>query len=88
MKIIVFEGKEQIVIKDGVKPEIKADEVLIQVKKVAICGSDVGSYESGGPYFPDKIIGHEFSGELVEIGEKVKKLKEGMKVTVNPQIPC
>ena len=88
MKVVVFEGKEQIVIKDGVKPEIKSDEVLIQVKKVAICGSDVGSYESGGPYLPNKIIGHEFSGELVEIGEKVKKLKEGMKVTVNPQIPC
>ena len=88
MKVAIFEGKEQIVIKDGVKPEIKTDEVLIQVKKVAICGSDVGSYESGGPYFPGKIIGHEFSGELVEIGENVKKLKEGMRVTVNPQIPC
>ena len=88
MKSIVFEGKEQITIKDCVKPEIKSDEVLIQVKKVAICGSDVGSYETGGPYFPDKIIGHEFSGELVEIGKNVKKLIEGMKVTVNPQIPC
>ncbi|MBY9012963.1 MAG: zinc-binding dehydrogenase, partial [Candidatus Lokiarchaeota archaeon] len=55
---------------------------------VGICGSDVGSYESGGPYFPDKIIGHEFSGELVKIGDDVKKLKEGMRVTVNPQIPC
>jgi len=88
VKVAIFEGKEQIVIKDGVKPEIKTDEVLIQVKKVAICGSDVGSYESGGPYLPGKIIGHEFSGVLVEIGENVKKLKEGMKVTVNPQIPC
>ncbi len=88
MKVAIFEGKEQIVIKDGARPEIKTDEVLIQVKKVGICGSDVGSYESGGPYLPGKIIGHEFSGELVEIGENVKKLKEGMKVTVNPQIPC
>ena len=88
MKIVVFEGKEQIVVKDGVKPEIKSDEVLIQVKKVGICGSDVGSYETGGPYFPGKIIGHEFSGELVEIGENVKKLKEGMRVTVDPQIVC
>ena len=88
MKVVIFGGKEQIIIKDGIKPEIKSDEVLIQVKKVAICGSDVGSYESGGPYFPDKIIGHEFSGKLVEIGENVKKFKEGMRVTVNPQIPC
>ncbi len=88
MKIVIFEGKEQLVVKDGDKPDIKSDEVLIQVKKVGICGSDVGSYESGGPYLPGKIIGHEFSGELVQIGENVKKLKEGMKVTVNPQIPC
>ena len=88
MKVAIFEGKEKIIIKEGVKPEIKSDEVLIQVKKVAICGTDVGSYETGGPNFPGKIIGHEFSGELVEIGENVKKLKEGMKVTVNPQIPC
>jgi len=88
VKIVIFEGKEQLVVKDGDKPDIKSDEVLIQVKKVGICGSDVGSYESGGPYLPGKIIGHEFSGELVQIGENVKKLKEGMKVTVNPQIPC
>lgn len=88
MKVAVFEGKEQITIMDRDKPEIKSDEVLIHVKKVGICGSDVGSYETGGPYFPDKIIGHEFSGELVKIGESVKKLKEGMRVTVNPQIPC
>jgi threonine dehydrogenase-like Zn-dependent dehydrogenase len=88
VKVVIFKGKEQIVIKDGVKPEIKSDEVLIQVKKVAICGSDVLSYETGGPYLPNKILGHEFSGELVEIGENVKKLKEGMRVTVNPQLPC
>jgi len=89
MKAVVFKGKESVTIEEGFeKPNNELDEVLIQVKKVAICGSDVGSYESGGPYFPNKIIGHEFSGELVEIGENVKKLKEGMKVTVNPQIPC
>jgi len=88
VKVAIFKGKEQVVIEDGIKPEIESDEVLIQVKKVGICGSDVGSYESGGPYFPGKIIGHEFSGELVKIGDNVKKLKEGMRVTVNPQIPC
>ncbi|MHA1488002.1 MAG: hypothetical protein ACTSSC_12645 [Promethearchaeota archaeon] len=54
MKVAIFEGKEQIVIKDGVKPEIKTDEVLIQVKKVGICGSDVGSYESGGHTYLEK----------------------------------
>ncbi len=89
MKAVVFKGKENVVIEDGFeRPIIKPDEVLIKVKKVGICGSDVGSYQSGGPYLPGKIIGHEFSGDIVEVGENVKKIKAGMRVTVNPQIPC
>lgn len=89
MKAAVFKGKENVEIEEGFeKPKIEPDEVLIKVKKVGICGSDVGSYESGGPYLPGKIIGHEFSGDIVEVGEQVKKIKVGMRVTVNPQIPC
>lgn len=89
MKGVIFEGKHKISIRDDLaKPEIQPDEVLIKVKKVGICGSDVGSYETGGPYLPSKIIGHEFSGEIVEIGRNVKKLRVGNRVTVNPQIPC
>ncbi len=89
MKGVIFEGKHKISIRDDLaKPEIKPDEVLIKVKKVGICGTGVGSYESGGPYLPGKIIGHEFSGEIIEIGGEVKKLKVGNRVTVNPQIPC
>ncbi|KKM97904.1 hypothetical protein LCGC14_1163400 [marine sediment metagenome] len=89
MKGAVFEGKHRILVKDDfLKPEINSNGVLIKVKKVGICGTDVGSYETGGPNIPGKIIGHEFSGEIVEIGENVKKLKIGNRVTVNPQIPC
>jgi len=89
LKGAVFEGKHRILVKDDfLKPEINSNGVLIKVKKVGICGTDVGSYETGGPNIPGKIIGHEFSGEIVEIGENVKKLKIGNRVTVNPQIPC
>ena len=89
MKGAVFEGKHRILVKDDfLKPEINSNGVLIKVKKVGICGTDVGSYETGGPNIPGKIIDHEFSGEIVEIGENVKKLKIGNRVTVNPQIPC
>jgi (R,R)-butanediol dehydrogenase/meso-butanediol dehydrogenase/diacetyl reductase len=88
MKAAIFKGKENLIIEDGYeKPNINSNEVLIKVKKVGICGSDVGSYEMGGPYFPGKIIGHEFSGDIVEIGENVKKIKVGMRVTVNTLIP-
>ena len=88
MKAAIFKGKENIEIEEREKPAIESDEVLIKVNQVGICGSDVGSYETGGPYFPNIIIGHEFSGELVQIGDDVKRLKEGMRVTVNPQKPC
>ena len=78
MKGVIFEGKHKVSIKDDlIKPEITEDEVLIKVKKVGICGTGVGSYETGGPFLPGIIIGHEFSGEIVAIGENVKKIKIG-----------
>jgi len=70
------------------KPTIGSDEVLIKVKKCGICGSDIGSYLTGAMESQQIILGHEFSGEIVELGEKVKKLKIGDRVTVNPNIPC
>ncbi|KKK42725.1 hypothetical protein LCGC14_0545420 [marine sediment metagenome] len=89
MKGVIFKGKRQISLRDDlIKPNINSNEVMMKVKKVGICGTDVGSYESGGPNIPGNVIGHEFSGEIVELGEKVKKLKIGNRVTVNPQIPC
>jgi len=89
MKYVIFEGKQKMLIKDDLsKPDYGPDEVLLKIKKVGICGTDVGSYETGGPYIPGNIIGHEFSGEIIEMGEEVKKLKIGNRVTVNPQIPC
>ncbi|MHA1412015.1 MAG: zinc-dependent alcohol dehydrogenase [Promethearchaeota archaeon] len=89
MKGIVLLGKEQVEIRDGLeKPSIQDDEILIRVKRVGICGSDVESYQTGGMYIPGNIIGHEFSGEIEDVGASVKKLKPGMRVTVNPQLPC
>ena len=66
-------------------PELQADEVLIKVKKVGICGTGVGSYESGGPYLPGNIIGHEFSGEIVHIGGKITSWKVGNRVVAECQ---
>ena len=79
----------EIEIKDDLpKPVIEPDEVLIKVKFCGICGSDVGSYSALGMCLPQIILGHEFSGVIAEVGEKVKKLKIGDRVTANPNIPC
>jgi len=82
-------------------PEPKDDEVLIRVRAVGICGSDIHMYESdedgyilypGLTAFP-VVLGHEFSGEIVKVGkkafnEKGKKLEVGEPVTAEEMIWC
>lgn len=89
MRGAIFQEKGKIIIKDDIpEPKIKGNEVLIQVKNCGICGSDVESYQSGALILSGIILGHEFSGEIVEIGDSVKKWKIGDRVTANPNMPC
>lgn len=63
--------------------------VLVKVKAAGICGSDISIYKGTSPVatYP-RIIGHEFAGEVVEIGTDVKNVEAGDHVTVNPVISC
>jgi 2-desacetyl-2-hydroxyethyl bacteriochlorophyllide A dehydrogenase len=89
MKGVFFEGKHNLVVKDDLpQPTIQKDEVLIKVQYCGICGSDVESFKTGVLETPGIVIGHEFSGEIVEMGEEVKGWKRGDKVTANPALPC
>ena len=65
------------------KPEITPDSVIIRVDKTGICGTDLHIYHEG-LVPPGSVLGHEFSGTIVEAGEKVSDLKEGNRVVVNP----
>ena len=69
-------------------PVPTSNEVLIKVEVAGICGTDIhiykGDYEATYPIIP----GHEFSGEVVDVGDKVKYFKPGDRVTVDPNIPC
>jgi len=64
-----------------------ANEVLIKVKYCSICGSDVGSYKTG-TYEEGLIIGHEFSGQIVELGRNVTGWNLGARVIANGVRPC
>jgi len=71
------------------KPKPRDNEVLIKVKKIGICGSDIHVFHGVHPYTKYPVIqGHEFSGIVVEIGCQVKQFSLGEKVTVMPQIIC
>lgn len=73
-------------------PSLDADEVLIQVAAVGVCGSDVHYYQHGkiGPYVVDKplILGHELSGVITAVGSSVDPARIGKRVAVEPQRPC
>jgi L-iditol 2-dehydrogenase len=61
-------------------PQINADEVLIRVKACGICGSDLKIQEDQHPYIPPVVIGHEFSGEIVDVGTGIDNWKIGDRV--------
>ncbi|MDK2897777.1 MAG: L-iditol 2-dehydrogenase [Candidatus Atribacteria bacterium] len=92
MKVAVMTGIGQIEIEERPIPIPKEDEVLIRIKSVGVCGSDVHYFVEGkiGDYIvkPPFILGHECSGEVVEIGSRVENLQPGDRVTMEPGIPC
>ena len=70
-------------------PTPQPDEVVIQVARCGICGTDLAMTEGSGPLFDlDSIPGHEFAGEIVAIGCAVSRLKVGDRVTAMPFVGC
>ncbi|MCM3409168.1 L-threonine 3-dehydrogenase [Metabacillus litoralis] len=73
-------------------PQISENEVLIKVKATSICGTDVHIYKwdewSASRVNPPYIFGHEFSGEVVEIGDKVTNVKVGDSVSAETHLVC
>jgi 2-desacetyl-2-hydroxyethyl bacteriochlorophyllide A dehydrogenase len=70
--------------------EIKPNEILLKIKRVGICGSDVHMYYGKHPFantYP-MIQGHEYGGEVVKVGSAVKDFKPGMKATARPHLVC
>jgi len=92
MKAMYLEKPGQIVKRHIAKPEAKDGEVLVKIRSVGVCGSDVHYYTEGriGNFVVKKplILGHECSGEVVEVGRGVNNLKIGDRVALEPGIPC
>ena len=93
MKALVKkEAKEGLWLEEVEKPSPLDHEVLIKVKKASICGTDVHIYQwddwakSAVPV--PLTIGHEFMGEVVEVGSQVQRIKIGDRVSVEGHIPC
>lgn len=82
-------AEAEIIFRDVEIPTPGAGEVLIRIKRIGICGSDIHVYygEHGGTDYP-VTQGHEVSGQIVEVGEGVTAFLPGQKVTIEPQVVC
>lgn len=88
MKAAVVCANEDVRYMDYEEPKVSAGMVKIRVKASGICGSDIPRVLHHGVHFYPIVLGHEFSGEVVEVGEGVTKVKVGDKATAAPLLPC
>lgn len=89
MKAAVWYGGNKVEIEDMADPAANRDEVLVRVKSVGICGSDVHSFGGRSKRrVPPLVLGHEFSGVVADVGPSVSDFQNGDKVVVEPIISC
>ncbi|GAA4405695.1 galactitol-1-phosphate 5-dehydrogenase [Nibrella viscosa] len=87
MKALVLTEYKHFEVQDVPKPTIYPDEVLVRVKAVGICGSDVhGMDGSSGRRIPPLVMGHEASGIIAEVGEDVTDWHVGDRVTFDSTV--
>lgn len=91
MRAAVYLGDCQMGIREVPVPEPGRGEVLIEMKRAAICGSDLHRYRRPKSFFEGKglwIAGHEPSGLVVEVGEGCERVQVGDRVTVYHYLSC
>ena len=82
MKAAVWHGPQDMRIEDVEKPVCGENDIVLNVKACGVCGSDLHYYKVGGALIePPAVLGHEFSGEVLEVGSKVTEIKVGDRVT-------
>ncbi len=94
MKAVIKRKPEPgIEIADVEKPKVGPRDILVKVKATAYCGSDIHLYKWDGQAIKwnaplPKILGHEFCGDVIEIGDSVRTIKVGDVIACETHIPC
>ena len=90
MKAIQISEPSVMKVIDMPEPQMGDDEVLLKMKYVGFCGSDLNTFRGGNPMVKMPVVpGHEVGAEIVSVGKNVPEgLKPGMVVTVNPYTNC
>jgi len=90
MKAIVTYPKTGFKFEEIQKPKITSTQILLKIESVSLCASDFSFYENVVQQedFKPLVFGHEFAGEIVEIGDNVKGFKLGDRVVATPAVSC
>jgi L-iditol 2-dehydrogenase len=89
MRALVYEGPWQMPLREITAPEPGPDDAIVTVHAVGICGSDVhGFMGTTGRRKPPIVMGHEFSGVVASVGERVADYRPGDRVVVFPLLTC
>ncbi len=90
MKAAVLQAPKDLRLSDIAIPEAAAGELVLRVRAAAVCGTDLRiltGRKTKGVRFPS-VLGHEFSGEVVQAGAGVTQFRTGDRVCMDPVIPC
>ncbi len=88
MKASVVVANEDVRYMDIEEPKTGDGDVKVKVAVSGICGSDIPRVLNHGVHFYPIVLGHEFAGEVVEVGKDVTKVKVGDRVAGAPLVPC
>lgn len=85
----VMTAPGKILFREIEKPQPAADEVVVRIMKIGVCGSDIHVYHGKHPFTSYPVTqGHEVSGKIESIGSDVTEFRIGQKVTIEPQVYC
>jgi threonine dehydrogenase-like Zn-dependent dehydrogenase len=88
MQAVIFPAPGEISIERVADPCYEADEVVVQVAQVGICGTDLHIYRNEYHSTFPLIAGHEFAGQIVEVGQRASQRHCGERVAVDPNLYC
>ncbi len=89
MKIAVCQKPHKLTIEEMDKPVKASHEVLVRIRRIGVCGSDLHAFKGEQPYFTyPRVLGHELAGEIESIPEGNHAFEKGDPVAVFPYLEC
>jgi 2-desacetyl-2-hydroxyethyl bacteriochlorophyllide A dehydrogenase len=88
MKAAVYHGPGDLRVEEIDRPDAGDVGVVVKVRAVGICGTDVHAYRGPTGYATGKALGHEFSGDVVDVGRKVTGIRVGDRIWAGAMLPC